>query len=62
MVATKEIYGYQIAVGAAEEKNKGTKHISAEFDDPQLRQCPSGYTTGTRNSRRNFFYIRCNQK
>jgi hypothetical protein len=44
MVATKEIYGYQIAVVAAEEKNKGTKHISAEFDDPQLRQCPSGTT------------------
>jgi hypothetical protein len=27
IVATTEIYGYQIAVAAAEEKNKGTKHI-----------------------------------
>jgi hypothetical protein len=43
IVATTEIYGYQLAV-AWKEKNKGTKIVSAHMDDPQLKQCPSGTT------------------
>jgi hypothetical protein len=43
IVASTEIYGYQLAV-AEKEKNKGTKSVSAHMDDPQLRQCPSGTT------------------
>jgi hypothetical protein len=43
IVATTEIYGYQLAV-AWKEKNKGTKTVSVHTDDPQLRQCPSGTT------------------
>ncbi|HZD83786.1 MAG TPA: hypothetical protein VE076_13005 [Nitrososphaeraceae archaeon] len=43
IVATAEIYGYQLAV-AWKEKNKGTKTVFSHTDDPELKQCPSGTT------------------
>jgi hypothetical protein len=43
IVATTEIYGYQLAV-AWKEKNKATKHVFAHIDEPTLAQCPSGTT------------------
>jgi hypothetical protein len=50
IVAAIETFGYQTDAAAISEeekednKNKGTKHVFAQMDDPTLAQCPPGTT------------------